>query len=151
MPPRSWTLDRLSYSDTVNSERVHGTGGGPGRARRRAWPAGLPSCIESGSAAEYATDVARIRQRGVLLQDRVLEVPQVAAGLQAELIAQQFACLAVRGERVGLAAGAVERQHQLGAQPLPQRMLWDERLELGAEGDVSADRELRVDPVLEGS
>ena len=52
-------------------------------------------------------------------------------------------------QRVRLAAGAVEREHQLAAQPLPQRVLVDERLELGDELAGAAQLEIGVDPFLE--
>jgi hypothetical protein len=55
----------------------------------------------------------------------------------------------VRGERVGLAAGAVEREHLLGAEPLPVGVLADERLQVGRQRSVAAGLELRVDPRLQ--
>ncbi len=48
------------------------------------------------------------------------------------------------------AAGAVEREHQLAAQTLPERMLGHELLELADELRAAARREVRVDPRLEG-
>ena len=53
--------------------------------------------------------------------------------------------LAVGLERLGLAPGAVEREHLLAAQPLAQRMLADERLELAGDLGVAAAGEVRVD------
>ena len=46
-------------------------------------------------------------------------------------------------------AGAVEREHQLSAQPLSSRLRARERLELGDELVVAAEREIRVDSVLQ--
>ena len=46
-------------------------------------------------------------------------------------------------------AAAVEGQHQLTSQPLPERMTADERIELRDEFCVTAERELRVDALLE--
>ena len=56
-----------------------------------------------------------------------MQLLQHRARLDPELLDQLVAPRAVDGERVGLAARAVEREHQLAAQPLAQRMLADER------------------------
>ena len=50
-------------------------------------------------------------------------------------------------ERLGLTPGAVEREHELAAQPLLKRMLRDEGLELGGQGAVTAELEVRLDPL----
>ena len=65
-------------------------------------------------------------EAGVMAQDHVLELPQLGARGQAELVAQQRARLPVGGQRVGLAAGAIEREHELGAQALLKRGLGDQ-------------------------
>ena len=88
-------------------------------------------------------------ERRVLLEDRALELPQRLAGLDAELLDERPARALVDGERVGLAAGAVERQHQLAADALAQWLLGDEALELADELDVAPERELRVGAVFE--
>jgi hypothetical protein len=49
-----------------------------------------------------------------------------------------------------LPAGSIEREHQLTTQPLAERSLGDERLELGDEIGSSAPLELRVDEILAG-
>ena len=52
-------------------------------------------------------------------------------------------------ERLGLAAAAVQREHALGVQPLAQRVLGQQRVDLADElvmapgGEVRVDRELR--------
>ena len=88
-------------------------------------------------------------QRRILLEDRALELAQRLAGLDPQLLDQRAACALVHGERVGLAARAVEREHQLPAQPLAQRVLRDQPLELGDELRMTAEREVGVDPVFE--
>jgi hypothetical protein len=55
--------------------------------------------------------------RGLLAQDRRLQIAQLCAGLQAE-VRERAAGVVVGGERLRLAAGAVQRQHPLGVQPL---------------------------------
>ena len=52
-------------------------------------------------------------------------------------------------ERVGLAAAAVEREHQLAAQALAEHVLGDQRLELRHQLVMAAERQVGVDPILE--
>ena len=52
-------------------------------------------------------------------------------------------------ERVGVAPRAVEREHELGAQALAQRLLPGQRLELAHELGMAAEREVGVDPSLQ--
>ena len=52
-------------------------------------------------------------------------------------------------ERVGVAAGAVEREHELGVGALAQRLLPRQRLELAHELGMAAEREVGVDPSLQ--
>ena len=83
---------------------------------------------------------------GVMAQDHVLELPQLGARGQAELVAQQRARLPVGGERVGLAAGAVEREHELGAQALLKRGRGDQALERSDRLGGVPQSQLGVDP-----
>ena len=55
----------------------------------------------------------------------------------------------VGGERVRLPARPVEREHELAARPLAERLRLHERLELGDELGVAAEREIGVDSLLE--
>ena len=89
------------------------------------------------------------RQSRVLAKDRLLELVQRRARLDAELVDEQPARLAIDLERLGLSTGAVERSHERRAQPLAQRMLADEHLELGDELGVAAEREVGFDAPLE--
>ncbi len=89
------------------------------------------------------------QQRLVLAQDRGLERLELGAGVDAELLDQRLARRAVGGERVRLAPGAVEREHELGAGALAEWLRLDERLELGDELGVAAEREIRVDALLQ--
>ena len=86
----------------------------------------------------------------VLPEDPLLQVLQPAGRLDPELLDVDAARIAVRRERLRLPAGAIERQHQLPAQPLAERMLGDEPFELGRELPVPAERQLRLDPLLDG-
>ena len=76
-------------------------------------------------------------------EDRRLELLQLAAGIEAEVLDQGAAHAAERVERVGLAPGAVERAHQLRVQPLAVGVLGRQRLELADERGVGAGRERR--------
>src|SRR5262249_61867386 len=57
--------------------------------------------------------------------------------------------LVIDPEGLGLAAGAVEGEHQLSLQALSQRPLPDEGLELAHELVTSAELELGVDPLFD--
>ena len=59
------------------------------------------------------------------------------------------AAVAIRLERLRVPTRAVEREHQLPAEPLHERMLGDERLELADELAVATELEVGVDPRLE--
>ena len=89
-------------------------------------------------------------ERGVLREDRALERAQRRRRVDPEAL--DTSCprvIAVDLERVGLAARAVEREHLLAAQPLAQRVLRDEPLELAHERGVPPEHEVGVDPLLE--
>ena len=85
----------------------------------------------------------------VLREDPSLELVQLRAGLEADLVDQPGARGAVGLQRVRLTAVAVEREHELTAQPLAQRMLAHQRLQLTGEARVLAERELRLDAQLD--
>ena len=63
-------------------------------------------------------------------EDRLLEGAQARRRLEAELLVDGRTERVVGGERIALAAGAVEGEHELLACPLAQRLLGGERLEL---------------------
>ena len=84
-----------------------------------------------------------------MTQNRALELAERRAGLETELVVQHPPRLLVRLERLGLAAAAVEREDQLAAQPLAQRVLRDEHEQLGHELAVAAAVEIGLEPVLE--
>ena len=88
-------------------------------------------------------------QRGVLVENRPLEALQLRARVDAELLDQDPAPLLIGLERLGLASRAVERDHQLPARPLAQRILGDKRLELADDLRVSPQREIGLDALLD--
>ena len=87
-------------------------------------------------------------EHGVLAQDRLLQPAQLGPGLDPERLHERPARVAERVERLGLPAGAVEREHQQRPQPLAQRMLVDQggeppdELRVAARVEVALDREL---------
>ena len=85
----------------------------------------------------------------VLPKDRVVERTQLRSRLDPDLLDEGAARLAVGLQRVGLAARPVERDHPLGVELLAQRLLGDQRLELGDHLAVAPGREVIVDRELD--
>ncbi len=90
------------------------------------------------------------RELGIVIQDLPLEALQLPARLDAELVDERPSRGLVDVERVRLAPRAIEREHQLATQPLLEWMLGDEGLELGDQGGVTAELEVRLDPLDQG-
>ena len=78
-----------------------------------------------------------------------MQLAELAAGLDPELVDERAPRALIGVERLGLTAGAVEREHQLAAQPLAQRVLGHERLELAGHLGVPAGAEILLDALLE--
>ena len=89
------------------------------------------------------------RELGVLAQDRALELTQDRRRLDPELVDERLPRRPVDVERFRLPTGAVERPHQRADETLVQRMRAHERLELGHELGVAAEREVGLDAQLE--
>src|SRR5205085_10261481 len=85
----------------------------------------------------------------VLAQDRAVQLLQRRAGLDPELVDEDAPSVVVDLERFRLPARAVEREHQLAAKPLAQRVFVGEGLELADQVAVTARFELRPDAILE--
>ena len=131
-----------------------------------------PECAASGSATtssassvsalSAATRIARAdgcragrgflpAQLRVLTEDRPFELLQRWAGLDAELLDEHLSAVPVCLQRLGLPAGSIEREHQLAAQALAQRVLEEQSLQLAHEVEVPTESEIGVDPALERS
>ena len=91
-----------------------------------------------------------LEKRGIAAQDRGLQLDEVRARLQAELLQQRAPCAVVRRHRILGPACAVKGEHHLRVEVLPCRVLGDELLELGHELRRPPGLELRVDPQLDG-
>ena len=87
-------------------------------------------------------------ERRILLQNRSFEAPQGRARLDAHLLHQALARIPEDRQRLALPPGSVEREHQLPAQALAQRVAGDQRLELTGELGP-AQVQVRVDSILE--
>ena len=88
-------------------------------------------------------------QPGVLREDRALELLQLAAGLEPEFVVQKRACPPIDLEALCLTARPVEREHQLSAKALAVRMLRAQRLDLADQRELTAERQLRIDSLLD--
>ena len=78
-----------------------------------------------------------------------MELAQLPARLDAELVDERPSGGLVDVERLGLPTAPVEREHQQRAEPLTQRMLGGERLELRDQVWPATEREICLDPFLE--
>src|SRR6266511_1099771 len=83
-----------------------------------------------------------------MAEDRLLELPQLGSRLETQLVEEDFPRLAIGLERLGLATGSVEREHEEAAESLARRMLRDQGLELADRLFVPADPDLGLDPIL---
>ena len=87
--------------------------------------------------------------RGVVREDRLLQPAQLGARLERHLLGEHAPGLAVSLERVGLAAAAIEREHQLPPQPLPERVLLERRSKRGDDLAMVSERERRLELLFE--
>lgn len=85
---------------------------------------------------------------GVLGDDGLLQAAQLRAGLEAQLLTEDCSTALVRPQGVGLALAAVQRDHPLSPEPLPQRVLGDQAFELGHGRAVAPLSHPGVDAVL---
>ena len=114
--------------------------------RREALERAHAGCGDGRSSCAW---LLRDAQAGLLHEDRTLELLQIDAGLEAELVVQEPPRVPIEVETLGLTATAVEREHQLPTEALAIRVVGDHGLELGDEREVSSERELSVDPALD--
>ena len=88
------------------------------------------ACRDAFARAAVRADATGRVERRVLGEDRRLQPAELGTRFEPELLAQEVAALLEDPQRVGLPAGAVQREHQQPAEPLAQRMRGDELLEL---------------------
>ena len=110
----------------------------------------VASAAHSTAGAAGGEGVPSVGARlGSCREDRALELLQLGARLERELVDERRPRGAVRRQRVGLATASVERAHLQRAQPFAQRMLGDQRVELGGRLGRAPALEVGADPALE--
>ena len=88
-------------------------------------------------------------QPRILGEDRRLQPAQLRPRVDAQLLDQDRPGPLIGQQRVGLPTGAVQGQHELGPQPLPQRLLPDQPLQLGHQLPMPPQPQVRLDPILQ--
>ena len=68
-------------------------------------------------------------QRPILVQDAILEFTQLARRVDPELLHEQLAAVSIDRECVGLATAPIQRQHEMSAQTLVERVVGHPGLE----------------------
>ena len=86
---------------------------------------------------------------GIVSQDLRLQPLQRRARIEAEILDERVARAPVRVERVRLASGAVQGQHQLRVQALAIRVLGRQRLQLRDERPGPPELQIELNPSLE--
>ena len=148
-------VDERALAD-ARLAREHHRGAPPraGPRQRRAQPreqrlAARGGAGGTGGRAGLGRAAPPRQQAGILLEDAPLQPPRGLPGLQAQL-AQLRRERAVGGQRVDLAAGGVERQHQPADELLAQRLALHQALEVGHGLPGAAERHERGRAALLG-
>src|ERR687887_95213 len=89
-------------------------------------------------------------ERRVLTKNGLLEPLQHRPRLDTERFDELLSCAAVGLERLRLPAVAIQREQQLGAQPLAKRVCGDELFQRRNSLGLEAELELRLDSELVG-
>jgi hypothetical protein len=92
---------------------------------------------------------AVVVQTRVAAQHSLFKSAQLATRLYSELLNQDRPSLAVDLQCVGLTTGSVVREHQLGMQPLAERILGDQGNQLAGNGRMVAYLEVGLDSTLQ--
>ena len=86
----------------------------------------------------------------ILVEDAVLQIGQAGRRVDPQLVAQHGSQLMEGRERLGVPSLPVQRQHQLAARALAERMARHQGSQLPGDVAMAAERELGVDPVFDG-
>ena len=127
---RRWRAARRRHSAGLTNARFRPTQQGAPWPRQRS--RGPPPCATAADDDPPPRD-AWLRRAPGRAEDPPFELLQLRPRLEAELVGEPVAGRLHDGEGVGLSPGAVEREHQLAEEPLAQRMLAHEPLQLGHE------------------
>ena len=106
-------------------------------------------CHRGGSRSRIARGLGRGRrqEQWVALENPLVELDQRRARVESELVGEEATSSLVGLERVRLAAGAIQRQHQLPPDSLLERMLRGQALDFRHQLSRPAVREVGVDPL----
>ena len=85
-------------------------------------------------------------ERRVLPEDGRFQVPQLPAGINPQLPDERAAQPVECGQRIGLTATAIERQHEVGPDVLIQRIIGHHPLQLRHQGDMLSGGEPGSEP-----
>ena len=85
-----------------------------------------------------------------MLEDGGLEVAEPRTRLDPDLVDQHTARTLVRGQCLRLSTEPVEAEDQLLPEPFPERVLGDQRLELGDKRRVDVVGQVQIDAHLGG-
>ncbi len=91
----------------------------------------------------------RARELRVLTQDRVVQLAQLLARLDAELADEHRSCATIGLEGLGLSPAAIQREHELRGEALARGMCGHQALELADERRVLSGGEIGIDAQLE--
>ncbi len=91
----------------------------------------------------------RVVQTRIGAQDRLLQTAQLRAGLEPQLGDQEAAGVLVGRQRLGLPPGTVQGEHELGMEPLPQRVLAHQPGQLLHQRGVAASGKVGLDALLQ--
>ena len=83
-------------------------------------------------------------------EDVVLQARDLRGRFETELLTQGSSQPLACAERGGLSAAAIQAQHLLRPQPLPQRVVVDQPLQLRDQFAVVPEREVGLDPSFDG-
>ena len=86
---------------------------------------------------------------GSWFEGRPFELLEAGTRLDAQLFDEHAPRRLICLQRLGLPAGAIEREHQVRAWPLPKRIRRDQLLELSDHGLVPPEQEIGFDAILE--
>ena len=101
---------------------------------------------QSVAAQRFSTGI----QVGALGEDPFVQLSELGRGIDPELVGEDLAGPLEGSQRLALSPGAVQGEHQLFPETLPERMTCREVFELADDLSELSDRELRIDPFLEG-
>src|SRR5918994_6940061 len=97
------------------------------------------------AAAPRAVDL----ELGIVAQDGAVQLLKRGAGFDAELVDELSARLMVDLQRLRLASRAVQREHQVAAKSLAQRVFGDQGLQLGDELGIATHLEVGFEELFE--